>query len=58
MRRYVPELRDVPDEYLSEPWTMPEEVQRECGCVIGEDYPEPIVDHGEARREALERYRV
>jgi deoxyribodipyrimidine photolyase len=26
--------------------------------VIGEDYPEPIVDHAEARREALERYRV
>ena len=37
---------------------MPEEVQRECGCVIGEDYPEPIVDHREAREEALERYRV
>ena len=30
----------------------------EAGCVIGEDYPEPIVDHAQARREALERYRV
>jgi deoxyribodipyrimidine photo-lyase len=58
VRRYVHELRDVPDEYLSEPWTMPEEVQRDCGCVIGEDYPEPIVDHREARREAFERYAV
>ena len=58
VRRYVPELRDVPDRYLAEPWTMPEEVQREAGCVIGEDYPEPIVDHGVAREEALERYRV
>ena len=57
VRRYVPELADVPDEYLTEPWTMPEEVQREAGCVIGEDYPEPIVDHKEARRAALERYR-
>ena len=53
VRRYVPELRDVPDEYLREPWTMPGEVQREAGCVIGEDYPEPIVDHAEARRAAL-----
>jgi len=35
---------------------MPEEVQRECGCVIGRDYPEPIVDHLLARRQALERY--
>ena len=58
MRRYVPELRDVPDEHLAEPWEMPEDVQREAGCVIGEDYPEPIVDHAEARRDALERYRV
>ena len=58
VRRFVPELRDVPGEYLSEPSTMPEEVQRRYGCVIGRDYPEPIVDHAEARREALARYRV
>jgi deoxyribodipyrimidine photo-lyase len=56
VRRYVPELRDVPDEYLPEPWTMPEEQQQKAGCVIGEDYPEPIVDHAVARREALARY--
>ena len=56
VRRYVPELKDVPDDYLAEPWTMPDEVQRECGCVIGEDYPEPIVDHSEARKEAFARY--
>ena len=37
---------------------MPDEVQREAGCVIGVDYPEPIVDHAEARREAFERYRA
>jgi len=56
VRRYVPELREVPDDYLREPWTMPKEVQREAGCVIGADYPEPIVDHREARREAFDRY--
>jgi deoxyribodipyrimidine photo-lyase len=56
VRRHLPELRDVPDEYLREPWTMPEQVQRACACVIGVDYPEPIVDHAEARREAFDRY--
>ena len=56
MRRYVPELADVPDRYLAEPWTMPGDVQRDAGCVIGTDYPEPIVDHAQARREALARY--
>jgi deoxyribodipyrimidine photo-lyase len=57
VRRYVPELRAVPDSYVREPWTMPAEVQHECGCVIGRDYPVPIVDHRQAREEALERYR-
>ncbi len=58
VRRYVPELERVPDRYLAEPWTMPAEVQETAGCRIGEDYPEPIVDHAAARREALDRYRV
>ena len=56
--RYVPELATVPSRYMREPWTMPAEVQREVGCVIGDDYPAPIVDHRRAREEALERYRV
>jgi deoxyribodipyrimidine photo-lyase len=58
VRRYVPELARVPDSYLTAPWTMPAEVQERAGCTIGRDYPEPIVDHAEARRQALERYRV
>ena len=58
VRRHVPELRDVPEEYLREPWTMPEEVQQAAGCVIGRDYPGPIVDHREARLRAIERYRA
>jgi deoxyribodipyrimidine photo-lyase len=58
VRRHLPELSAVPERYLSEPWKMPEEIQRAAGCVIGRDYPAPIVDHLEARREALERYRL
>jgi deoxyribodipyrimidine photo-lyase len=58
VRRYVPELAEVPDDYLAQPWTMPEDVQEEAGCRIGRDYPAPIVDHVQARREALDRYRV
>lgn len=57
VRRYVPELASVPDEHLREPWLMPPEVQAEASCVIGRDYPEPIVDHREAREEAIARYR-
>lgn len=57
VRKYIPELRDVPTEYLGQPWTMPVEVQERAGCIIGEDYPEPVVNHKEAREAALERYR-
>ncbi len=56
VRRYVPELRRVPQQYIAEPWTMPEHVQRAAGCVIGADYPWPIVDLRESRAEALARY--
>ena len=56
VRRWVPELRRVPDAFLTEPWRMPYYLAVECGCVIGIDYPPPIVDHATARREALERY--
>ncbi len=58
VRRYVPELRAVPDEHIREPWTMPAELQADCGCVIGADYPAPIVDRRLAREEALARFRV
>ncbi|RYX79134.1 deoxyribodipyrimidine photo-lyase [bacterium] len=57
VHRYVPELKDVPLKYLAEPWTMTMDQQREYNCVLGSDYPEPIVDHKQARLAALERYR-
>jgi deoxyribodipyrimidine photo-lyase len=56
VREYVPELRSVPDKHLSEPWLMPAEVQESSGCVIGRDYPAPIIDLREAREQALARY--
>jgi len=55
IRRYVPELERVPDVYLPEPHTMPPMVQTQVGCVIGRDYPAPIVDHKTAYREARRR---
>ena len=37
---------------------MPEERQHEVGCVIGRDYPAPVVDRRQARAEAVARYRA
>jgi len=56
VRRWVPELRDVPLGKLAEPWTMSAEEQAAAGCRIGEDYPAPIVDHGRERERAIARY--
>jgi len=53
IREQVPELADVPDEYIHRPYQMPEDVQQEASCIIGEDYPAPIVDHDEARETAV-----
>ena len=58
VRRWVPELAGVRDDQLAEPWTLSAEEQAAAGCVIGTDYPLPIVDHAEERRITIERYRA
>ena len=55
-RRWVPELSRVPDRSIHEPVKMPLDVQREAGCIVGQDYPAPIVEHGWARERILNAY--
>ncbi|XP_028590509.2 cryptochrome-2-like isoform X3 [Podarcis muralis] len=47
IRKYLPVLKNFPSQYIYEPWVAPEETQREAGCIIGKDYPFPIVNHKE-----------
>jgi deoxyribodipyrimidine photo-lyase len=56
IRRWLPELVHVPDEFIHEPWKMPLAVQRQAGCLLGEDYPHPIIDHTWARQRLLVAY--
>ncbi|MFM8983428.1 MAG: FAD-binding domain-containing protein, partial [Spartobacteria bacterium] len=55
IRRWVPELEGVPVSWLSKPEQMPQEIQSRSGCVIGRDYPAPIVEHTLAVKEARDR---
>ncbi|MFO8098824.1 MAG: deoxyribodipyrimidine photo-lyase [Salinibacter sp.] len=56
IRRYVPELADLPDDAIHAPWEESDARLRALGVSLGETYPRPIVDHGEARDEALAAY--
>jgi deoxyribodipyrimidine photo-lyase len=51
----VPELAKVPLPYLAEPWKMDISVQRMANCIIGEQYPAPIVDDKLAMSAAKDR---
>ncbi len=55
LRRWLPELERVPAVHLHTPWTMTPLEQQAAGCVLGVDYPLPLLDHRQAAREARDR---
>jgi deoxyribodipyrimidine photo-lyase len=53
LRRWLPELAALPDDALHAPWTASPLDLASAKVRLGETYPHPIIDHGQARLRAL-----
>ena len=55
IKKWIPELANVPNNHIHEPWKMTNMEQIFCGLIIGEDYPLPIVELQESARIARDK---
>ncbi|MDQ0298991.1 deoxyribodipyrimidine photo-lyase [Salibacterium salarium] len=53
IKRYIPELKDVPVTYIHEPWKIDSTLQEQFHCILDQDYPKPDIDHKAARTRAI-----
>jgi deoxyribodipyrimidine photo-lyase len=58
IRRYLPQLAGLDKKYIHAPWTAPQTALAAAGVQLGNDYPQPVVEHTRARARTLLRYGV
>ncbi|MEO6183334.1 MAG: deoxyribodipyrimidine photo-lyase, partial [Verrucomicrobiota bacterium] len=56
VRRWIPEIANLPDKWIQQPWNAPSEILSKAGVELGKNYPKPIVSHTIAREVALEAF--
>ena len=55
IKKWIPELQNIPIKYIHEPWKMSVMEQAFCGVIIGKDYPIPVIDLQESSRIARKK---
>jgi len=58
IKRYVPQLAGLSAKAIHAPWLAKPLDLTAAGCILGRDYPLPIVDHATARALTLQRYGI
>jgi len=58
IREHVPELAGFEGDTLHWPHDADMFTQRDAGCVLGEDYPHPVVDHFEQKEKAIALFKA
>jgi cryptochrome len=57
VRYWIPELSLYPSKYIFEPHLAPLEIQKLSNCIIGEDYPFPIINRKVSRKENISKFK-
>ena len=56
LRHWIPELKNLPDEWIHQPHEAPPLLLASLGFELGTTYPKPMVDHAQARDSALDAW--
>jgi deoxyribodipyrimidine photo-lyase len=56
VKKYCPELSDLPKKYIHKPWEANADILKQANIHLGEEYPKPLVDLKESRKRALDAF--